>query len=119
VALTQDGFWAIHYVSHVSGEQPYEMQGAVEQGRNTGWLALPSMGESWHNTHHAFPASAQMGVGWRQPDPGFWAVRALEALGLVWNVKTVAHLSLRPGARHTPGQKIQGGDLSSASMMQG
>ncbi|HYH94331.1 fatty acid desaturase, partial [Hyalangium sp.] len=46
LALTQDGFWAIHYVSHVSGEQPYELPGAAEQGRNTGWLALLSMGES-------------------------------------------------------------------------
>ncbi|WP_224368040.1 acyl-CoA desaturase [Hyalangium versicolor] len=100
LALTQDGFWAIHYVSHTSGEQPYELPGAAEQGRNTGWLALLSMGESWHNTHHAFPSSAQMGVGWRQPDPGFWAVRALEGLGLVWNVKTVSNLPLREGARH-------------------
>jgi stearoyl-CoA desaturase (delta-9 desaturase) len=102
LALTQDGFWAIHYVSHVSGEQPYELPGAAEQGRNTGWLALLSMGESWHNTHHAYPSSAQMGVGWRQPDPGFWAVRALEWLGLVWDVKTVSNLPLREGARLTP-----------------
>ncbi|MDY7226207.1 acyl-CoA desaturase [Hyalangium rubrum] len=99
LALTQDGFWAIHYVSHVAGEQPYELVGAAEQGRNAGWLALLSMGEAWHNTHHAYPASAQMGVGWRQPDPGFWAVRALEALGLVWGVRTVADLPLREGAR--------------------
>lgn len=99
LALTQDGFWTIHYVSHVSGEQPYELPGAAEQGRNTGWLALLSMGESWHNTHHAFPGSAQMGIGWRQPDPGFWAVRGLQALGLVWEVKTVAALPLRQGAR--------------------
>lgn len=101
LALTQDGFWAIHCISHVSGEQPYELAGAAEQGRNTGWLALLSMGESWHNTHHAYPSSAQMGVGWREPDPGFWAVRALEGLGLVWDVQTVATLPLRQGARPT------------------
>ncbi|WP_224240155.1 acyl-CoA desaturase [Hyalangium gracile] len=102
LALTQDGFWAVHYVSHVSGEQPYELAGAAEQGRNTGWLALLSMGESWHNTHHAYPSSAQMGVGWSQPDPGFWAVRGMEWLGLVWDVKTVSNPTLRPGARLTP-----------------
>jgi stearoyl-CoA desaturase (delta-9 desaturase) len=102
LALTQDGFWLIHYVSHVAGEQPYELPGAAEQGRNAGWLALLSMGESWHNNHHAYPSSAQMGAGWRQPDPGFWAVRVLEALGLVWDVKTMASLPLRKGARRTP-----------------
>jgi stearoyl-CoA desaturase (delta-9 desaturase) len=102
LALTQDGFWLIHYVSHVEGEQPYELPGCAEQGRNAGWLALVSLGESWHNNHHAYPGSARMGFGWRQPDPGFWMVRALEALGLVWDVRTAEHLPLRPGARLAP-----------------
>ncbi|NOJ53112.1 acyl-CoA desaturase [Myxococcus xanthus] len=99
LALTQDGFWCVHYVSHVEGEQPYELPGCAEQGRNAGWLALLSMGESWHNTHHVYPASAQMGLGWRQPDPGWWAVRGLAALRLVHDVKSLAHLPPRPGAR--------------------
>lgn len=99
LALTQDGFWFIHYVSHVEGDQPYELPGCAEQGRNAGWLALISMGESWHNNHHAWPGSAQMGIGWRQPDPGWWMVRALAALGLVHEVRAVADLPLRPGAR--------------------
>ncbi|XXF76159.1 hypothetical protein P2318_24280 [Myxococcaceae bacterium GXIMD 01537] len=40
-----------------------------------------------------------MGFGWRQPDPGYWMVRALEVLGLVRDVRTEEHLPLRPGAR--------------------
>jgi len=102
LALTQDGFWCIHYASHVSGEQPYELPGCAEQGRNAGWLALLSMGEAWHNTHHVYPASAQMGLGWRQPDPGWWAVRAMAALRLVHDVKSLAHLQPKPGARARP-----------------
>ncbi|MBL0695077.1 fatty acid desaturase [Comamonas sp. JC664] len=102
LALTQDGFWCVHYVSHVEGEQPYEWTGCAEQGRNAGWLALLSMGEAWHNTHHAYPASAQMGRGWRQPDPGYWAIRALAALRLVHAVKTLANLQARPGTRLRP-----------------
>ena len=104
LALTQDGFWCVHYVSHVKGDQPYELPGCSEQGRNAGWLALVSMGESWHNNHHAYPGSAQMGRGWRQPDPGWWTVRALAALGLVHDVKALADLPLRAGARkrHAP-----------------
>jgi stearoyl-CoA desaturase (delta-9 desaturase) len=104
LALTQDGFWCVHYVSHVKGEQPYALPGCAEQGRNAGWLALVSMGESWHNNHHAYPGSAQIGHGWRQPDPGWWTVRALAELGLVQNVKSLANLPLRAGARrqHAP-----------------
>ncbi len=105
LALTQDGFWLVHYVSHVEGEQPHALPGRAEQGRNVAWLALPSMGESWHNTHHAYPASAQMGLGWRQPDPGYWAIRALAALGLVRDVKTLAHLEPRAGVRHLVGSE--------------
>ncbi|XXF78500.1 acyl-CoA desaturase [Myxococcaceae bacterium GXIMD 01537] len=87
LALTQDGFWLIHYVSHVEGEQPHALPGRAEQGRNVAWLALPSMGESWHNNHHAYPRSARMGAGWWQPDPGYWVIVALEWLGLVWDVR--------------------------------
>ncbi|WP_338871921.1 acyl-CoA desaturase [Myxococcus stipitatus] len=99
LALTQDGFWFVHYVSHVEGAQPYELPGCAEQGRNAGWLALVSMGESWHNNHHAYPGSARMGFGWKQPDPGWWMVRGLAALGLVTEVKTPLNLSPRLGTR--------------------
>ncbi|WP_241757819.1 acyl-CoA desaturase [Myxococcus landrumensis] len=99
LALTQDGFWFVHYVSHVEGEQPYELPGCAEQGRNAGWLAVVSMGESWHNNHHAYPGSARMGFGWKQPDPGWWMVRGLAALGLVTEVKTPRNLEPRAGTR--------------------
>ncbi|AKF79220.1 fatty acid desaturase [Myxococcus fulvus 124B02] len=102
LALTQDGFWFVHYVSHVEGEQPYELPGCAEQGRNAGWLAFVSMGESWHNNHHAWPRSARMGLGWRQPDPGWWMVRGLAVLGLVHDVKTPANLPPRPGVKERP-----------------
>ncbi|NTX52148.1 acyl-CoA desaturase [Myxococcus sp. CA039A] len=105
LALTQDGFWFVHYVSHVEGDQPYALPGCAEQGRNAGWLALVSMGESWHNNHHAYPSSAQMGFGWRQPDPGWWTVKALATLGLVHDVKTMGNLPLRPGAHRRPGPR--------------
>ena len=42
LALTQDGFWCVHYVSHVKGEQPYELPGCAEQGRATRGAARSS-----------------------------------------------------------------------------
>jgi len=108
LALTQDGFWFIHYVSHVAGERAYALPACAEEGRNAGWLALVSMGESWHNNHHAWPASARMGLNWRQPDPGWWCIRLLAALGQVHDVRTPDDLPLRPGAHAVPsGQKAQ------------
>ncbi|WP_225139825.1 MULTISPECIES: hypothetical protein [unclassified Bradyrhizobium] len=46
------------------------------------------MGENWHNNHHAYPGSAKLGLLPGQVDPGWWLIRSLEAIGLVWNVRT-------------------------------
>jgi stearoyl-CoA desaturase (delta-9 desaturase) len=46
------------------------------------------MGESWHNNHHAYPASARIGLYADQPDPGWWLITALQRAGLAWNVNT-------------------------------
>ena len=44
------------------------------------------MGECWHNNHHAFPESARIGLRHDEVDPGWMVLRALERVGLVWNV---------------------------------
>ena len=50
--------------------------------------AIPTMGESWHNNHHAFPGSAKIGLYPGQSDWGFRFIQLLERLGLAWNVRT-------------------------------
>jgi stearoyl-CoA desaturase (delta-9 desaturase) len=54
------------------------------------------MGEAWHNNHHAFPASARLGLQPGEIDPGWWVLGALERLGLVSNLKTPEMLPHRP-----------------------
>jgi stearoyl-CoA desaturase (delta-9 desaturase) len=99
MALTQDGFWFVHYVSHTLGKQPFEIRAAAEQGRNVRWLAIPSLGESWHNNHHAYPTSARMGITDAQSDLGYVLIRLLAKLGLVRDVLTPETLPLRESAR--------------------
>ncbi|MCC6780757.1 MAG: acyl-CoA desaturase, partial [Hyphomicrobiales bacterium] len=41
----------------------------------------------WHHNHHAFPAMAYHGMGWRQFDLTGILIRLLTRLGLAWNVK--------------------------------
>jgi stearoyl-CoA desaturase (delta-9 desaturase) len=60
-------------------------------------MAIPTMGESWHSNHHAFPASARHGLYPGQIDLGYRFVQLLEALGLARDVKLPAHLPPRPG----------------------
>jgi stearoyl-CoA desaturase (delta-9 desaturase) len=50
-------------------------------------MGLLAFGEGWHNNHHAFPAAAYHGMGWRQPDLSGLVIRLLVRLGLAWDVK--------------------------------
>ncbi len=54
------------------------------------------MGEAWHNNHHAYPASANMGLRRGQIDPGFRFIQLLQALGLAWAIQTPDELPDRP-----------------------
>ena len=76
---------AINSLGHLLGDRPFAR--GADRSRNMAWASIASWGEAWHNNHHAFPWSAAFGLGARQPDPGLWFIRALERLGLAWDVK--------------------------------
>lgn len=53
---------------------------------NVPWLALPTLGDAWHNNHHARPGKAAHGVAWWEVDINAYVIRALERVGLVRDV---------------------------------
>jgi stearoyl-CoA desaturase (delta-9 desaturase) len=114
VAACTTMHWFISYFAHTQGPQDWLVDGAVIQAHNVPLLAIPTMGESWHNNHHAFPSSARHGLYPGQIDLGWSFVQLLEALNLAWNVKLPANLPPRPGI--TP---VQPRALSMASPGQG
>ncbi len=75
--------FSINSVCHFFGRRSFATE---DESRNVFWLAPLSFGESWHNNHHAFPRSAFHGLRWTQLDTGGLVIRALEKLGLAWNV---------------------------------
>ncbi|XP_010465581.1 PREDICTED: probable lipid desaturase ADS3.2, chloroplastic [Camelina sativa] len=50
-------------------------------------VAIFTLGEGWHNNHHAFEFSARHGLEWWQLDVTWYLIRFLEAIGLATNVK--------------------------------
>jgi fatty-acid desaturase len=96
------GHWVIGFFAHNHGEMHHVVDGAAVQGRNVRWTSLLTMGESWHNNHHAFPGSARLGLRDDEWDPGWWALRALERLRLVWNLRLPADLAPRAELRALP-----------------
>jgi fatty-acid desaturase len=90
------GHWMIGYLAHNHGGLVREVRGAAVQGRNVRFVSLLTMGESWHNNHHAFPGSAKLGLAAGEWDPGWWTLLALKRAGLVWDIRLPADLPPRP-----------------------
>src|SRR5213075_3300321 len=59
----------------------------TDNSRNKWFLALVLLGEGWHNNHHYYPGSARQGFAWWEVDLTFLGIKALERLGLVWDVR--------------------------------
>ncbi|HVZ29985.1 MAG TPA: acyl-CoA desaturase, partial [Asticcacaulis sp.] len=99
IAATATGHWLVGYIAHQphgdAGPAHYEVRGAGVQGRNVPLTGLITMGEGWHNNHHAFPGSARLGLFPGQSDPGYRFIKALEALGLAWHIRLPQHLQER------------------------
>lgn len=89
--------WGISYFAHTREPDDWSVDGAVIQASNVAIMAIPTMGESWHGNHHAFPSSARHGLYPGQIDIGFRFIQLLQLLGLAWNVKLPTNLPPRPG----------------------
>lgn len=88
--------WSINSVAHLFGGRDYEVK---DRSRNNVALALLGFGEGWHNNHHAFPASARQGLRWWQFDLSWIVIRAMQLLGLAWNVKLPGEHALARGRK--------------------
>ena len=80
VAVSVTGHWLVGYFAHNQGEKHWHVEGAAVQGYNVKHLGLITMGECWHNNHHAFPESAKLGLLSNETDPGWWVIVALEKI---------------------------------------
>jgi fatty-acid desaturase len=96
VSLSVTGHWLVGYFAHNRGGRSWHIEGAGVQGYNVPFCGLITMGEAWHNNHHAFPSSARLGVRPGETDPSWWILKLLARLGLVWDVKTPDVLPFRP-----------------------
>ncbi|HET6831111.1 MAG TPA: fatty acid desaturase [Solirubrobacterales bacterium] len=75
--------WSVNSVCHYFGSRRFDTE---DHSTNVFWLALPSLGESWHHNHHAFPRSATHGLRWYEVDPSALIIRGLARVGLAWDV---------------------------------
>jgi stearoyl-CoA desaturase (delta-9 desaturase) len=79
--------WSVNSVCHYFGTRRFDTD---DRSTNVFWLALPSLGESWHHNHHAFPRSAVHGLRRWEFDPSALIIGAMEKLGLARNVVRIS-----------------------------
>ncbi|HAH64274.1 MAG TPA: acyl-CoA desaturase [Rhizobiales bacterium] len=90
--LVYHATFCINSLAHVSGSTRYV---TGDDSRNNWLLAVFTMGEGWHNNHHAFQSSVRQGFRWWEIDPTYYLLRALSWTGLVWDLRTPPEQVLR------------------------
>ena len=90
--LVYHATFCINSLAHVSGSKRYV---TGDDSRNNWLLAIFTMGEGWHNNHHAYQSSVRQGFKWWEFDPTYYLLRALSWTGLVWDLKTPPEPVLR------------------------
>lgn len=86
VFVSVAGHWTTTFLTHNPGPGAWIVPDAGVQASNLVGAGFITMGECWHNNHHAFPESARIGLVPEEFDPGWVVLRALKSVGLVWNV---------------------------------
>jgi stearoyl-CoA desaturase (delta-9 desaturase) len=81
--LLYHGTFFINSLAHVHGNQRYV---TGDDSRNNWWLAILTMGEGWHNNHHAYQRSTRQGFRWYEIDPTFYVLTVLSWVRVVWDL---------------------------------
>lgn len=76
--------FCINSLVHVSGSKRYV---TGDDFRNNALLAFFTLGEGWHNNHHAYQSSVRQGFHWRKIDLTYYTIKALSWIGVVWGLK--------------------------------
>jgi stearoyl-CoA desaturase (delta-9 desaturase) len=76
--------FSINSLAHVSGRRRFV---TGDDSRNNWWLALLTLGEGWHNNHHACQVSTRQGFRWWECDLTYYALWVLSRLRIVWDLR--------------------------------
>src|SRR5207245_531983 len=91
--------WLVNSATHLWG---YRSHNTRDDSTNLWWVALLTLGEGWHNNHHAFPRSARHGLRWWEVDLTYLLIRLLGLVGLAKQI-------------HVPGKILHAASPAAAS----
>jgi len=92
VVVAHHGTFLVNSAGHFLGRQPYSR---TNTSRDSSLLAMLTLGEGYHNFHHAFPGDYRNGVRWYQWDPTKWWIVLLAACGLARQLKRTPEVRIQ------------------------
>ena len=96
VVVGLHGTWLVNSATHMWGTRRFATR---DDSRNSWWVALLTFGEGWHNNHHAHPVSARHGLAWYEFDISWITLKALNAVGIVRDLKVAKVAAQVAGGR--------------------
>jgi stearoyl-CoA desaturase (delta-9 desaturase) len=84
MALLHHMTWSVNSLCHTFGRRS---DGTTDRSTNLWPLAVVSLGDNWHNVHHAHPSWARHGARRGMVDPSAWLIRRFEQLGWASRVR--------------------------------
>jgi len=91
--------WLVNSATHLWGYRNYSTRDA---STNLWWVALLTLGEGWHNNHHAFPRSARHGLRWWEVDLTYYLIRLLGLVNLARQIHVPGMTLCRQAALDRP-----------------
>ncbi|MBR8830414.1 MAG: hypothetical protein N5P05_000116 [Chroococcopsis gigantea SAG 12.99] len=97
------GVQTVNSLSHLMGKQPFITN---DHSRNNSLVAFLTLGEGWHNLHHAFGSSSRHGITVRNgkivylPDPTFYFIKLLESVNLASKLRIPSEANLLARSRN-------------------
>lgn len=82
--LLYHGTFCINSLTHVWGSRRYK---TTDDSRNNFLLSLITLGEGWHNNHHAYCGASKMGFFWWEIDVTYYILKMLSWFHIVWDLK--------------------------------
>lgn len=106
--LLYHGTFTINSLAHTFGRRRFA---TTDDSRNSFLLSLLTLGEGWHNNHHHYPGAARQGFYWWEVDPTYYILRAMQAVGLVSDLRQVPRKVYEEATTHAPRVREQSARL--------
>ena len=82
--ICHHSFWALNSICHMYGKKEFD---TGDKSTNFWLVAFLTLGQGWHNNHHAFPYSAKVGLLRGQLDIGWIILRILGHIGVISDLR--------------------------------